>query len=58
MFLNTNITFFMLQARMLFFLLGAIALLINSLREVFPELFSLDLLFNMMTTEDHGTACK
>jgi len=51
--LVSTVILIIFSARMLFFLLGAIALLINSLREVFPELFSLDLLFNMMTTEDH-----
>lgn len=51
--LISTVILIIFSARVLFFLLGAAALLLNSLREVFPELFSLDLLFDMMTTEDH-----
>jgi len=43
-----------LKARLLFFIIGAAFLLLNSLRDVFPELFSLDKLYSMMTSDDHG----
>ena len=39
---------------MLFFITGATLLLLNSLRDIFPELFSLDKLFEMLTSEEHG----
>ena len=42
------------QTRLLFFLVGGTLLLLNSLRDVFPELFSLEKLYEMLTSEEHG----
>lgn len=42
---------------MLFFIVGTVLLLLNALRDVFPELFSLDKLYEISASGDAGTVC-
>lgn len=51
-----NSLFNLFQTRVLFFITGATLLFVNSLRDVFPELFSLEKLYEMLTSEEHGNA--
>jgi hypothetical protein len=46
--------FLLFQARSLFFIIGATLLFVNSLKDVFPELFSLKTLYEMLTSEERG----